>query len=265
MLISMATANFYNIPFSKALHIIKKAGFDSIELDGYWHGGDNWETAQHLKNLNPKDIIQMVMDNGLEIASFHDMGGVIEQGIDSVISTCTYEYLKYYDFPCIVFHTPCIRNAFAYRWNEYKRTLITDLQAIAKNRIVCIENMKDFVGYFVPILSPSELLEFAKETGISVTIDTTHLAQCNIDIAPAAAMLNSVVKTIHLSDYHDGQAHVFIGEGDLNLVSFYKELDLSKLYMTTIECNIPYETDDEQFSIEKCRHLKEYVQNLILM
>ena len=50
MLISVATATFYFLPFEQALDIIAAAGFDYIELDLYWEKG-RWAMAQHLKDL----------------------------------------------------------------------------------------------------------------------------------------------------------------------------------------------------------------------
>jgi sugar phosphate isomerase/epimerase len=108
MKLSIASATFYNIPFKETLEIIKKAGFEYIELDIYWKGGDNWEAGQHLKNLKPRDVLKMVKESGLKISSLHDIGGVVYSDNDSLISLDTYEYLEYGvdDIPCVVFHTP---------------------------------------------------------------------------------------------------------------------------------------------------------------
>lgn len=262
MLIGMATANFYEIPFFQALRIIKRAGYDWIELDGYWQGGDNWETAQHIKNVKPGDVVQMVLDSGLRIASFHDMGGVIEQGADSIIARSTYEYLERYDFPCIILHTPCIRNEKAGRWSDLRKSIRRELDSIGKGRLICIENMKSFDGYFVPVQTPPEMLEFSEETNTCITIDTTHFAQSNIDLVDAAAMLKHRVRTIHLSDYHNGRSHVFVGDGDLDLKTFYRQLNPRDLYMTTIECGIPHIAEDEALSVESCIRLRKRVESL---
>lgn len=77
MLISFATANLYYIPFEKVLDIIKKAGYEYIELDDYWKGSNGWETAQHLKGYSIDNILSLVDNSGLKIASYHDMGGVL--------------------------------------------------------------------------------------------------------------------------------------------------------------------------------------------
>ena len=67
MIIAMATANFYQVPFKKALNIIQKAGYEYIEPDGYWKGGDSWEVAQHIKDIKPQEVLRMVHDSGLKV------------------------------------------------------------------------------------------------------------------------------------------------------------------------------------------------------
>jgi len=86
MNISISTANLYFIPFEKTLELYKRAGYEYIELAGYWRGGE-WEMAQHLKDKRPKDVIRLVNDYSLKISSFHDMGGLIEEGAESVIAS----------------------------------------------------------------------------------------------------------------------------------------------------------------------------------
>ena len=40
MLISFATANLYHLPFTSVLSVIRRAGYEYVELDGYWKGGE---------------------------------------------------------------------------------------------------------------------------------------------------------------------------------------------------------------------------------
>ena len=91
MNIAISTGTFYSIPFINALDVIKKSGFEYIELLQYWKGGDSWEVGQHLKNVSPKETLKMVKESGLKISSLHDGGGVIEDGKESVIAKSTYE------------------------------------------------------------------------------------------------------------------------------------------------------------------------------
>lgn len=263
MHISMATANLFHIPFEQALRIIKQSGFDAIELDGYWRGGENWAAGQHIMGIKPNDVLKMVDDSGLEPVSFHDLSGVIEDGANSAIARGTYEYLDCYDFPCVVAHTPHRKTEDPDWWSGYRRTAKADLRAIAGGRIVCLENLVQFEGYAVPLLQPEEMLEFAEDAGVFVNIDTTHYAQCGTDIARAAAILKDRVRTIHLSDYGGGVSHLPPGDGCLDFMSFYSALDVGLLYATTIECNLQPVSADEKHLIETGRRVKEAVETIL--
>lgn len=257
MKIAMATANFYQVPFEQALGIIRKAGYAYIELDGYWKGGEAWETAQHIRHLKPREVIAMVQDSGLAIASYHDMGGVIEEGHPSVISPDTWEYLSMADIPCVILHTPHRKTADLNWWRSYKQTAADDIKQIAKGRIACVENMLPFPGYMMPLLDPAQMLEFCEEANVHCTIDTTHCAQSSVDIVHAAEVLKSKVRTLHLSDYLHPRSHVYLGEGQLDFAGFFQALDPEQLYLATVECAIPWE--DETISVQKAAQAKAFV------
>ena len=80
------------------------------------------------------------------------------------------------------------------------------------------------------------------------------------EIKLAASILRERVKTIHLSDYFNDRAHIYIGDGESDFNKFYSNLDISNL--TTIECEIPFDTNNEQIAIDKCRQVKESVENI---
>ena len=70
-----------------------------------------------------------------------------------------------------------------------------------------------------------------------MTLDTTHYAYSGVDIIDAAQILRETVRTIHLSDFRPDELHAFIGEGNLNLLGFFRTLDLSLLKSITLECS----------------------------
>lgn len=265
MNISIATATFYNIPFKEALQLIKAAGFESIELDTYWTGGDNWEVTQHLKNIRPKEVIKMVKDCGLRINSLHDMGGVIFDDAGTVISADTYEYLEYggEDIPCLVFHAPHKKTEDNTWWSRYSGKAAQDLKELKDRYIVCIENIQNFKGYQTSLIDPSEMLSFVKANGLYINMDTTHYAQCGIDIVSVAKESRDYVKGLHFSDYKDGKRHLFPGEGELNLQGFIASLDLDAIHAFTLECNIPYEKNCPGVAIDGMTRARKYVQSLI--
>lgn len=261
---SIATATFYFVPFEETLSLIKKAGFEYIELDIYWKGGE-WEAGQHLKGIKPREVLKMVKDSGLKINSLHDIGGVIYNDNDSLITPDTYEYLKYGadDIPCVVFHTPNKKTNDLYWWEKYNKKAGSDLRKLKGNSLICIENLTSYDGYQVPLINPSEMLDFVKENDIFVNIDTTHYPEDGIDIVHASRILKDYVKGVHISDFKDGKSHLFIGEGELDFKGFFCNIDLQKLHAITLECAIPYDKNKPDVAVHAMKRAQEYLKNII--
>lgn len=242
MKLSVATANYYTIPFERTLDIIAGAGFASIELDLYWER-KQWAMAQHLRGYAPERVVGLVRQAGLTISSIHYGGGVLEQpdSAEGLVNPQLQAFLDCMDAApdCLVFHTPHIEGQMAPGWWQ----AVSDqmLQALEPYQeagpVVTIENMPLFDGYTVPITTPEDLAAFARKAGLGVTLDTTHYAQIGVDITQAAKILDGNIRTIHLSDYRDGRAHVFVGDGTLDLPTFFKTLDLHNLQSVTLECS----------------------------
>lgn len=117
-----------------------------------------------------------------------------------------------------------------------------------------------FNGYYVPMLEPQDLLNFADEYGIYINADTTHFAETGTEITEAAKIIKDRARTVHLSDYLDGKSHVFAGEGNLDLKSFIHNLDLPAVHSITIECNIEYYEDKPEKTAERLRQAMDYVE-----
>ena len=262
MIVSISTANLYFVPFEKTLEIYKKAGYAYIELAGYWKGGE-WEIAQRLKNYRPKEVVALVEKSGLKISTFHDMGGVIEVGAESIVSENTLEYMRYYDFPCLIFHTPHKKNENAAWWSEYRAKAIADLHNIRGDRLVCMENLFAVENYYMPWVNPNEMLDFLNEADVYLNLDTTHCAHSKTDIADAANTLGSRIKTIHLSDYKDGVQHVHPGEGTLDFASFFKAIRRDEVHSICLECAIAYDANDNSVAVNSARKAREFVEKLI--
>ena len=180
------------------------------------------------------------------------------------ITPLTYEYMEYYDFPCMVFHAPHKKNANIQWWEEYRQKMIFDLHKISKNKIICVENLFEVENYYMPLISPEDMLEFAKGAGVFVNADTTHYAQSGIDIARVAEVLGDKIKTVHLSDYIDGASHVYLGEGSLNFKGFFGRLNISSLHAVTVECALPYNKSDEGQTVLKVKETKEFIERFVI-
>jgi sugar phosphate isomerase/epimerase len=272
MELSVATANFYYIPFEQALEVIAESGFVSIELDLYWQY-DRWAMAQHLKNYQTKNILRAVQNAGLKIASVHDGGGVL-LGPDSTkgfINNHLPECIDQLGYApkCIVLHTPHIKGTYDKDWwRLISEQVIKEAETYIKNgTAVTIENIPLLDGYFVPVVSPYEIMEFLADSRLHFTLDTSHYAYSGIDIIQASKILKKRIKTIHLSDYKEGQSHVMIGDGDLRLNELIQSRDLPELEIVTIECSTGYFGEDvKQLSTkEMVIRMKEVKRRMMKM
>lgn len=243
MHISVATANFYFLPFEQALEIIANAGFEHIELDLYWKRGE-WAMAQHLKDLEVREVIRLVDQSGLKVSSIHDGGGVVNDAdsIQGFIDPQLAIYLDQLGYApgCIIFHTPHIKGSYDKQWWQRISDEIAEATESyrSKHTSVTIENMPLFDGYYVPLTTPQALMAFVSGNELGVTLDTTHYSQIGIDIVQAACVLKEKMRTIHLSDYLDGKTHLFIGDGNLDFVDLFRVLDFSILHSITLECSV---------------------------
>jgi sugar phosphate isomerase/epimerase len=265
MHISFATANLFFIPFPQVVEIIAQAGFQSIELDLHWQGGE-WEMAQHLKGVAPRQAVQWIHQAGLKVTSIHDGGGMLENNysIKGFLNPSLDHYLDQLGYApeLIAFHTPHIPNekllspdpkgmtlqpcGVELEMNEseaWQRWILGEiLQPLETYRsqaaFITIENIPPLPGYTLPLTQPLALKSFTANHGLGITLDTTHYAQMGQDLLEAAQILNGNIRSIHLSDFKAGRTHVFIGDGDLSLAEFFRSLETGTLNSIVLECSL---------------------------
>jgi sugar phosphate isomerase/epimerase len=242
MHISAATACFYFRPFHQALEIIAESGFQYVELNPYWKGGE-WEIAQHLKGFTVAETIRSIHALGLRVSSLHDAGGVIENkdSITGFIDPSLGRYLDQLGYApdAIVFHVPHIKGAAdAGWWRRVSGEIARALEAYkTRCTFVTLENLAQPEGYYLPLLDPRDLEAFAAKHDLGVTLDTTHYARMGVNISEAARILRDRIRSIHLSDFGNGKYHVFIGDGNLDFADFFREIDFGTLNSITLECS----------------------------
>jgi sugar phosphate isomerase/epimerase len=249
MYISIATANYYYLPFEQALEVIAGAGYSEIELALYWERG-KWAMAQHLRDISAQQAVRAINQAGLHVASIHDGGGVLH-GVDSIdgfinpqLDTML-EALGYAP-QTIVLHAPHVEGTYANTWWPSIAAAIAGaaVRYQSTETVVTLENMPPFSGYTMSLLSPGDLRDYTVAYGLGITVDTTHYAQMGTDIIAAAHTLGDRVRTIHLSDYRDGQTHLFPGDGVLDFPGFFGALTLSTLQAITLECSAGFNGED---------------------
>lgn len=243
MHLSFATANLYQVPFEEVLDLIAEAGYSAIELDLFWERKE-WAMAQHLRNVSPRQIGRSIRRSGLQVASIHDGGGVLEEpeSIKGYINPTLDAVLDATGSApaCIVFHTPHVEGTQdAGWWERIEGHIAAALHGYQKlGAFVTVENTPPFDGYTVPLTAPRQLADFATRHNLGVTLDTTHYAQMGVNVLEAARILRDHIRSVHLSDYRAGATHVFVGEGELNLAEILGSLDRSSLCAVTVECSL---------------------------
>ena len=273
MQLSIATANLYTQPFQQALAIIAEAGFRNIELDLFWER-KNWAMAQHLQGLQAKEVVRWIEQSGLKVTSIHDGGGVVESGttITGYINPTLDEFLDQLGYAPdgLVFHVPHIEGEYSDDWwTMISGQIVSALDHYKQYcSYVTLENEPPFSGYYVSLVTPQALNAFATQYDIGVTLDTNHYAYMGVDIVTAARVLRDNIRTIHLSDYLENQANVFIGEGELDFVSFFATLDLEHIHAVTAECSLmsPFQPNlemDHDKMITRMIELRETCEQLI--
>lgn len=206
--------------------------------------------AQHLRDVSARQIVREIERSGLHVSSIHDGGGVLHnahstRGFINPQLAATLDELGYAP-ETIVLHTPHIEGTFGQTW--WRAIADPIAKAAARYRspetVVTLENMPPFAGYMVPLGTPYDLLEYTVNYDLGVTVDTTHYAQMGIDIEQAARTLGDRIRTIHLSDYLDGETHLFPGEGVLDFATFFRALAFPTLRAIILESSMGFRGED---------------------
>jgi sugar phosphate isomerase/epimerase len=232
----------------------------------HWKGGVDWEVSQHLKNIEPYEVINIISKSGLELISIHDCGGVIEPGVPSAINHQIHKYLNVYKQKdlFLVFHVPHTQKCQDDNWwAEYINIFEQDL-ACFDPKTVCIENLPRFNGYFVPLLTPEEMFAFLCKNGFYSNIDITHYAEIDVDVYEAINILRKKVKTVHLSNFIKGNSHLSTRKGQLDISKIISSFDQTITEAVTLEINIPKEIKQNKTEIINFLRIeKEYLENLL--
>ena len=167
MHISFATANLYQEPFEDVLGMIAEAGYDAIELDLFWERKE-WAMAQHLRGWSAKQVAASIERSGLRLASIHDGGGVLDdpESVAGYINPALAETIDALGYVpgCLVFHTPHVEGAQdASWWGRIEGRIAAELRPYQEIcPVVTVENMPNFDGYSVPLLTPQALADFTQ-------------------------------------------------------------------------------------------------------
>ena len=230
MQIALSTGCLYRNPLSDVFKIASTAGFDGIELLV-----DNYKC-----NLHVSEIQKLSDDYGVPILSIHspfvicDGWGEFWERIRKSITLA-----KSLSVPLVNFH-PTRGMLFYHGLNvelnrhvEYYKNYIKD-----SNIILTIENLPcpaylrkiPFLNHFLPlpIDNTYQVAEFAEDTDIQVTFDTTHIGTTGQNLLEIYDVFKDRIANIHLSDYDGEKQHLLLGKGYLPLIKFISQLQNDK-------------------------------------
>lgn len=147
-----------------------------------------------------------------------------------------FEAAKFFNAKVIVIHLKAISSKLK---NE---KFMSDLKKLEKKTgiKIGIENdHKNPLSFLLPYISrPEQFSKVVKDQDLSVTLDTSHLAQCDGDIVDFYKKNKNNIINIHLSDYKKNfinrslflnkDMHLPIGKGELSIKKLLEQLNKEK-------------------------------------
>ena len=261
MKISISTGCFYFLPFERVLNIIRRSGFEYVEILGYWQDYD-WEVGQNIKQLSINKIISEIKNHGLSVSAFHDAGGAVYNKYDCIAQPKTAQFEKRKDIPCVVMHLPYSLDTNNGWWNEYKTDLIQQYKRLNHQNKVCIENLAPINGYNIAITGIEELYKFCDTIGCNINLDIVHLIESKQNVKESILFLNDKIKNVHISGYKNGN-RVHFQESEINVLEYIKYLDIMNIETITIETAFDPSIDDDMVYIRQCKLLKKQLEKAI--
>ncbi len=237
--IILSTGSLYNVDISTIMALAAETGFAGVEVVVDWR----WETHRlaHLERLMAR--------TGLPILAIHSpflnmpLHGWPNHPVERIKQSV--RLAEALGAGVVVVHPPerwvrlqvVLRGpTFARRlslplplagWGELGRWLWHDLTAFQAQTSVkiTVENMpcRPFGPFFLHphhFFSPADLTHFPY-----LTLDTTHVGTCDVDLLDFYRRISPNVAHIHLSNYN-GREHQLLNDGHLPLASFLRQVVL---------------------------------------
>lgn len=252
MKLSISTGCFYFLSLERTLNIIKKAGFENVEILAHWKDND-WEVGQNTKGLSYKDIFKITKNYGLEVSAIHDPSGAIYDLNDSIVTSKTLEYKNNRKKTWLITHLPHISQTRKNWWTNYYPKAIEQYESLQKNYNICIENMSTIPNYEICINTCEELLELCKKTNTYINLDLIHLIENGQDLRKSILMLNDKIKNIHISGINC-TGRVSFNESEIPILNYLQYLNLNNMEAITIETKFDVGLDDNDY-IKQCKLL----------
>lgn len=200
---------------------LKKAGVNGLELIFPLIPSDN----------TIKKIKEIIKKYNLRVFSIHQSNNSFYNiEISEIEKLC--KIANVFSARIIVLHINALGK------NIFNNNFVSDLKKLQEKYavILSIENMPKSPFNFNKTYTykGNEFSSIVNKTGLSMTLDTTHLAQVNEDICDFYIKNKNKITNIHLSDYKKhwlnkylllaNNTHLPLGKGELPMIKFLKIL-----------------------------------------
>lgn len=218
MKISLSIADLpLNISIGETFALAKKLGFDGVEI---LPGFKTYSSISQLSKLSQK--------YNMPILSIHHQFWVGKALLSSRKAFKTANHFR----AIIVVHPLKNHSVRSVRQNVFMKK-ISDLSQ-EYNVPVGIENMppqstlpiyKHFSKTHASTTRLLDVYTLCKKYGFGITLDTSHLATSDIPSLKSFAIIQSLIKNVHLSDYSLKKQHLGLGSGKLNTGKLLEALE----------------------------------------
>ena len=240
MKLIFSAGSLYTQPTPKVFELARDVGFDGMEIIVN-HDFSGRNQVNYLRSLSEILPIYSMHAPFFEIDGW---GGKIDQ-----LKICTNLALEA-GVPLINFHPPSWLGLELKFWRWLKK--IDDFQAdLGQNQVVItMENMpcmpKSKINPYM-LSAPEKMTSFLKEHNLFLTFDTAHCGSMH------TSFINDFyhyygsgrMRSIHFSDYANGEEHLMPGHGGLPLTRFLNHLRETGYDHSLVLELSPYEFPEE--------------------
>jgi sugar phosphate isomerase/epimerase len=240
MKLILSAGSLYTLPTPQVFEMARDVGFDGMEVivNHDYAGSYYLNMLQELQSILPVLSIHAPF---FEIDGWGNKADQLKRSAELALNA---------GIPLINFHPPNWLSFEFKFWAWLKR--IKDFQAeIGQNEVlITIENMPSLPQFKMNpyLLSKVEsMINFMEERNLYMTFDTAHCGSMHTDFLGDFHKFydSGKMRSIHFSDYGNGQEHLLPGHGALPLTRFLNHLRETRYDHALVLELSPYEFPEE--------------------
>lgn len=246
MKLIFSAGSLYTLPTPQVFEMARDVGFDGMEviINHDYSGSKYLQHLQSLQNILP---IHSIHAPFFEIDGWGNKAEQLKRCADLALEA---------GVPLINFHPPCWFS-FEFKFWRWLRKIKNFQEEIGQGGVqVTIENMPCLPKLKLNpyLLSRVEaMVSFIEEHNLYLTFDTAHCGSMNTDFLSDFHQYydSNRMRSIHFSDYGNGEEHLIPGHGGLPLTRFLNHLRETGYDHSLVLELSPYEFPEEPAMIKE--------------